>query len=444
MTALSPLSLTAPSLTARLAALIAAKPLGPDDYRAAALFTLDALANALAGRNTPAGAILLDWANAEPLAAGREALLLGGLTHILEVDDLHRASVVHPGCVVVPAAYALARRRAQKNDPVRGRAFLTAVLRGFEACCRIGMAVGPAHYRIWHNTATCGPFGAAYAAGDLLGLDHAAMTHALGNAGTQSSGLWQFLETGAMSKHLHAGRAAEAGLLAADLAARGFSGPPQILEGDKGFFRATCADPKPERLLADSEAPWQLRLTSIKPWPSCRHTHPTIDACLSLSSAIGNRKIERVKVGTYQAALDVCDRVAPRSEYEAKFSLQHTAAAALTDGRIDFASFDPVARERLAETAARVEIAATAPYVQRYPVAWGAEVVVRLDDGSELSASREHAYGDPENPLDEGAMRAKATMLLKYGGVASPAKFIDAVLALAEDAALPDLPPVQA
>lgn len=443
MTALSPLSLSAPSLTARLAALIAAKPLGPEDYRAAALFTLDALANALAGRNTPAGAILLDWANAEPLTAGREALLLGGLTHILEVDDLHRASVVHPGCVVIPAAYALARRRAGKNDPVRGRAFLAAVLRGFEACCRVGMAVGPAHYRIWHNTATCGPFGAAYATGDLLGLDHAAMTHALGNAGTQSSGLWQFLETGAMSKHLHAGRAAEAGLLAADLAVRGFSGPPQILEGDKGFFKATCADPKPERLLADPDAPWQLRLTSIKPWPSCRHTHPTIDACLSLSSRIGNRKIQRVKVGTYQAALDVCDRVAPRSEYEAKFSLQHTAAAALTDGRIDFASFDPVARERLAETAACVEIAATAPYVQRYPVAWGAEITVRLDDGSELGASREHAYGDPENPLDESAMRAKAAMLLQYGGVASPAKFIEAVLALADDAALPDLPPVQ-
>lgn len=439
MTALAPFQSSSISLTGSLAALIAAKPLGDEDYRAAALFTLDALANALAGRRTAAGAILLDWADAEPLTTGREALLLGGLTHILEVDDLHRASVVHPGCVVVPAAYVLAKRRN-----LRGRAVLAAVLRGFEACCRVGMAVGPAHYRIWHNTATCGPFGSAYAAGDILGLDHAAMIHALGNAGTQSSGLWEFLDTGAMSKHLHAGRAAEAGLLAADLAARGFSGPPRILEGEKGFFKATCADPKPERLLADPDAPWQLRLTSIKPWPSCRHTHPAIDACLSLSSKVGNRKIEHVRVGTYQAALDVCDRIAPRSEYEAKFSLQHTAAAALTDGQVDFASFDAVARERLAATAARVEIAATAPYVQRYPAAWGAEIEVRLDDGSQLSASREHAYGDPENPLDEAAMRTKAAMLLEYGGVASPAKFIDAVLALADDGALPDLPPVQA
>src|SRR3546814_3530929 len=119
---------------------------------------------------------------------GREALLLGGLTHILEVDDLHRASVVHPGCVVVPAAYALARRRGSDGFNIGGQDFLAAVLRGFEACCRVGMAVGPAHYRIWHNTAPCGPFGSAYAAGDLPGLSPAAMVDDLGHAGPPSSG----------------------------------------------------------------------------------------------------------------------------------------------------------------------------------------------------------------------------------------------------------------
>jgi 2-methylcitrate dehydratase PrpD len=424
------------SLTGRLAALIASKPITDEDYRSAAFFTLDALANALAGRNTAPGAILLDWAAAEALTTGREALLLGGLTHILEVDDLHRASVVHPGCVVVPAAYVLAQRRH-----IGGRTFLAAVLRGFEACCRVGMAVGPAHYKIWHNTATCGPFGSAYAAGDLLGLDHAAMTDALGNAGTQSSGLWQFLDTGAMSKHLHAGRAAEAGLLAADLAARGFSGPPKILEGEKGFFRATCADPRPERLLAEPDAPWQLRQTSIKPWPCCRHTHPTIDAGLELAAQIGNRSIEQVHVATYQAALDVCDRPTPDSEYAAKFSLQHTAAAALVDGRVDFASFDAAARQRLAADTRRVTIEAAAPFVDNYPVAWGAKVSVRLGDGTQLEAERRHAFGDPENPLDDRAMKAKATMLLQFGGIARPERFIDAILSLADDGPLPDLPP---
>ena len=428
----APLSL---SLTARLAALIAAKPISEDDYRVAALFTLDALANALAGRRTKPGAILLDWAAAEPLTTSREAMLLGGLTHILEVDDLHRASVVHPGCVVVPAAYALARRRN-----VAGRAFLAAILRGFEACCRVGMAVGPAHYRIWHNTATCGPFGSAYAAGDLLGLDHAAMTDALGNAGTQSSGLWQFLDTGAMSKHLHAGRAAEAGLLAADLAMRGFSGPPKILEGEKGFFKATCVDPVPDRLLAAPDASWQLRLTSIKPWPCCRHTHPTIDAGIEIAAQVGNRSVERIEVQTYQAALDVCDRVSPQSEYEAKFSLQHTAAAAIRDGKVDFASFDAAARQRLASDAARVSIAATEPYRSRYPEAWGAKVTAYLGDGATVTAEREHAFGDPENPLDDAAMRAKARMLLEFGGIADAEDFIAAILGLAEDGPVPALP----
>lgn len=430
--------MTAPltlSLTARLAALIAAKPISDDDYRAAALFTLDALANALAGRRTRPGAILLDWAAAEPLTTSREAMLLGGLTHILEVDDLHRASVVHPGCVVVPAAYTLAHRRN-----VSGRAFLAAILRGFEACCRVGMAVGPAHYRIWHNTATCGPFGSAYAAGDLLGLDHAAMTDALGNAGTQSSGLWQFLDTGAMSKHLHAGRAAEAGLLAADLAMRGFSGPPKILEGEKGLFKATCADPAPDRLLAMPDAPWQLRLTSIKPWPCCRHTHPTIDAGIEIAAQVGNRSVERIDVQTYQAALDVCDRVSPQSEYEAKFSLQHTAAAAIHDGKVDFASFDPAARARLADTVARVRIAAAEPYRGRYPDAWGAKVTAYLGDGAMVTAEREHAFGDPENPLDDAAMRAKARMLLDFGGVADAEAFIASILALADDGPVPALP----
>src|SRR5690606_14080258 len=127
--------------------------------------------------------------------------------------------------------------------------------------CRVGMAVGPAHYRVWHNTATCGPYGSAMAAAELLGLDDVQAVHALGNAGTQSAGLWQFLETGAMSKHLHAGRAAEAGIVAAELAARGFTGAPAILEGEKGFFAGACPDARPEALLADPAAPWQLRLT---------------------------------------------------------------------------------------------------------------------------------------------------------------------------------------
>lgn len=422
------------SLTARLVHLIRQKPVSSHDYALAARFTLDAVANALAGRNSDPGRKLQRWAAGAGRDAGRRAFLMGALTHILETDDIHRESVVHPGCVVVPAAWALAER-----EGLSGRAFLTSVLAGFEAACRIGSAVGPAHYRIWHNTATCGPFGAAMAGAALLSLSDEAAMHALGNAGTQSSGLWEFMATGAMSKHLHAGRAAEAGLLAADLARHGFTGPPEILEGARGFFRAACPDAQPDLVLADPHAPWALTRTSIKPWPSCRHTHPAIDAALRLSVQIGNRRVVSAAVETYQAALDVCDRVRPQSAYEAKFSLQHCVAAALSGAAMDFSSFEAPARAAHADLAARVTLAAGEPFRSAYPLAWGGRVHVSLSDGATLREESPHAPGDPEAPLNEAAFLAKARMLLAHGGVDDAEAVIAAILALAEDGPLPPL-----
>jgi len=202
----------------------------------------------------------------------------------------------------------------------------------------------------------------------LLHLEPSATVHALGNAGTQSSGLWQFLEAGTMTKHLHAGRAAEAGVLAADLAQFGFTGPPTILEGAKGWFTATCPDADPRAITRDPDSPWQLLQTSIKPWPSCRHTHPAIDAALELRHNIVTGTIERVEVETYAAALEVCDRPSPRNDYEAKFSLQHCVAAALTRGTVDFTAFAEPTRVELAELRDRVTVRVAEPYASAYPL----------------------------------------------------------------------------
>ncbi len=424
------------SLTSDLAALIRARPIARDDLEQASLFALDALACAYAGSATPVGAVLRRWAGGGDHDRKRDAFLMGALTHITETDDLHRVSVTHPGCVVVPAVLALGGR--SQTDP---RQILTAILHGFEAICRIGAAVGPAHYRVWHNTATCGPFGSAMAAATLLGLDDTATVDALGNAGTQASGLWQFIETGAMSKHLHAGRACESGLLAAELAQAGFTGPPEILEGAKGFFAGLCPDPEPERVLADADATWQLRQTSIKPWPSCRHTHPLIDCALELHELLAGGAIESIRVATYRAALDVCDRPTPQSEYEAKFSLQHCAAVALADGAVGLGSFDPAARERLADLRARVQVAVGEPYAGRYPGSWGAEIAVKTTDGAAFKVSRRDCRGDPELALDAAEMRAKAMGLLEYGGLeaAAATRLCDLVLALPDAAEAPDL-----
>jgi 2-methylcitrate dehydratase PrpD len=422
------------TLTQGLIGLIRNKPVTPDDLGKAALFTLDAVANAFAGRSTDAGRKLLAWGRGFEADSGRHAFVMGGLTHILEVDDLHRAAVVHTGCVTVPAAFALSR-----GCPISGEAFLTAVIHGFEAMCRIGMAVGPEHYKVWHNTGTCGPYGSAMTAATVLGLDDEAAMHALGNAGTQSAGLWQFLATGAMSKHLHAGRAAEAGVVAGELAALGFTGPPAILEGAAGFFAGACPDADPDAVLRDPLAPWQLHNTSIKPWPSCRHTHPVIGAALELAPGLDVGAVERIEVTTYGAALDVCDRPVASSAYEAKFSLQHCVAAALQRGRVDFEAFDEAARQTAAPLAQSIRVNAGEPYDSAYPAAWGGEVALRLDDGQTLTARREHCKGDPEVALDGDEMSAKAHDLLEYGGINDPGPVIEQILAMADGAAVPEI-----
>ena len=420
------------SLTQDLIELIRNKPITRADLDHASLFTLDAVASAYAGSATPVGAILLDWAGAGELDLKRRAFLMAALTHITETDDLHRASVTHPGCVVVPAVLALGEKIGASNEQM-----LTAILHGFEAMCRIGAGVGPAHYRIWHNTATCGPFGSAMAASTLLGLSAAQTLDALGNAGTQSSGFWQFMETGAMSKHLHAGRASESGWLAAEMAGSGFTGPAEILEGDKGFFAGTCDDPTPANILREAESAWQLLLTSIKPWPSCRHTHPVIDCALEIHSLLDGDRVVEVDIKTYQAAFDVCNCPEPETEYQAKFSLFHTAAIAFTDGRVGLNSFDSDARRRSADLRRATRVTIVNPYASSYPLSWGAEVTVVTESGARFKISRKDCKGDPELALDGDEMRAKAIGLLCYGGLdeARADQLCSDVLSMSSDSA---------
>ncbi|MFT5549321.1 MAG: 2-methylcitrate dehydratase PrpD [Candidatus Azotimanducaceae bacterium] len=417
------------TLTQQLISYIRNKPISQSDLDRAAVLTLDAIANTLGGRNSEPGRKLLQWGASQGQDAGRKALVAGGLTHILETDDLHRASVTHPGCVVVPTVFALAEREGSD-----GKQMLKAILHGFEAMCRVGAGVGPSHYRVWHNTATCGPFGSAMAASTLLNLNPDQTMHALGNAGTQSSGLWEFMETGAMSKHFHAGRAAEAGLVAADLAKLDFTGPPKILEGKKGFFEATCLDAVPEKVTANPDAPWQLTQTSIKPWPCCRHTHPAIDAALELHQLLAGRDIASVHVDTYEAAMDVCDRPHPDSEYAAKFSIYHCVAAAINGGEVVFDSFSKVSRDRLSGLREKITAVVAEPYASNYPVSWGSAVTVLTTEGDRIYAKRTSAKGDPELALSNEEMIVKANMLLAHAGFNKvDARFvIDGVLGLAD------------
>jgi 2-methylcitrate dehydratase PrpD len=422
------------SLTSGLVALIRAKRVTDADLRLASWFALDAIANIIGGMASADIRPLLQWAASEPLNTGRRALLLGGAATVLEMDAMHRESAVHAGTMVVPALLAMSH-----SHPVGGRAFLTALLKGGEAAFRVGRAAGPAHYRTYQNSATCGPFGAAMGCAELLSLSDEEAVHALGNAGTRTGGLWEFRETGAMSKQLHAGGAAEAGVVAAQTAGHHFTGPLRILEGSRGFFKAACPDARPDEVLRDPERPWDLGGSSIKPWPSSRHTHPAIDAALEVAANKRSRTVVGLEIDTYQTALDLCGNSRPASPHQAKSSIAYCAVAAVVDGVVDLGTFTEAPFERHRAMAANVILRTAEPYQSAFPRAWGAQVTAIFDDGTRVSAERHSTKGDPDAPMSDSELWNKAITLLRLGKVERPELFVTGVLNMANDGPVPVL-----
>ncbi len=377
------------SLTYHLAAL-SARPVDRATRERAALHVLDWLGCALIGATAEPGQVLVAYGRMQPTGpclvvgtgerhAAAAAFVNGGLGNIFEMDDLHRVSIVHPGSVVIPTALAVAQR-----EEAGSIAFLDAVVRGYEAAARIGAAVGPGHYRYWHNTATCGVFGAAAAAASLLNLGLDNTVHAFGHAGTQASGLWQCSIEPTHSKHVHTARAAEGGMVAADLAALGFAAASQILEGSHGLFSATCPDPEPDAVAADPGGPWKIHETSFKPWPACRHAHPVIEGALRLRDDLPLDAVTAVQTKTYGDAITFCDNPAPATPLEARFSLQHCIAVALIGGPPGLADFEPpaIADPRLVALRAKMAVAEDDAFTRAFPQRYGAELRVSLADGS--------------------------------------------------------------
>jgi 2-methylcitrate dehydratase PrpD len=417
-------------LTEELAAfLVAVAPemVPPGVMNRAKYSILDWLGSAIAGSQTEAGRIILDHASAQGKGQGSviglrdkkgiesAAFANGALSHIVEMDDLHRASVVHPAAPVIPAALAEAQRVGRS-----GRELLLAVALGYEVAIRIGEAVGRSHYRLWHNTATCGVFGAAAAAGWLLGLSQEQMVWAMGNAGTQAAGLWQFLADGAMSKHLHTGKAARDGLLAAELAARGFTGAREILDGEQGFFQAMSQDAQPQKVLealSPQMASYRIETVSMKPYPSCRHTHPAVDAALRLGQEHSFKpdSLSKVEVAIYRAALDVADNPRPTNPYAARFSLQYCVARALLDGRLVRADFTPqeIQHPAVRDLMAKTKVVVDEGLDALYPAKWQARVSVVLADGTTHQSLVSAPKGDPENPLTEAELTEKFCQMLE-------------------------------
>jgi 2-methylcitrate dehydratase PrpD len=336
------------------------------------------------------------------------------LGNVLEMDDVHRTSVLHPGPVVWPAALNWHYR--SKPQPMQ--LALDAAVNGYDAMIAIGETFDSYHYAHWYPTGTIGAFGAAAAGAVLRELEPYSAIWALGNAGAATGGVWHMRHDNVMTKQWTVWNAMSAGCAAANLAEAGFTGPAAILEGPQGLYAAMTREPKP-MIFADH---WRIEEVSFKPWAACRHSHPAIDCALELRAA--GKLVAPFVLETYADALTFCDKPDPQTEAEAKFSLQH-AIAVIADGRnATPADFTLEAIAALAPLRAQVTVSEAPAITARYPAHFGARL-----NGFELQDCR----GDPERPVTEADIVAKMHMLAEWGGLPSSEADRAAELALHGD-----------
>jgi 2-methylcitrate dehydratase PrpD len=329
------------------------------------------------------------------------ALISGSAAHTVEVDDIYRDGIYHPGAPTIAAAHALGFERPN---------FLRAVIVGYEISTRIGALMGRAHYQYWHNTGTIGCFGAAAAAAELLQLDARAFAHALATVATFAAALQQAFRMDSMSKPLHAGRAAEAGVTAALAAREGVTGSLDILEGEAGFGRAMGGNPDWERALIGLGRDFHTTRMTFKNHACCGHTFAAIDGAVALKARMGVQpaEIDRIDVGTYRAGVEVAHYAEPRTPAEARFSLRYVVATALTHGSVRLAAFEP---PRLNDPVTRALMAKVAPSVDAeldatFPRQRAARVAITARGRREelLQPTRK---GDPDLPLTDAELEDK-------------------------------------
>jgi len=394
------------------------QPLAPDVLHHAKRAVIDLHAAMISGA-VVAPATLLEKALAEELdrgaarlALGRKAtmraaaLINGAAAHTTEVDDIYRDGIYHPGAPTIPAALALAQAHGAS-----GAQFLRAVVVGYEISTRIGAAMGRAHYKYWHNTGTIGCFGACAAAAELLGLDAARFAHALATVTTFSAGLQQSFRMDSMSKPMHAGRAAEAGLTAALAAREGVTGSLDVIEGEAGYGKAMSDGPDWDKALSTLGRDFHITRMTFKNHTCCGHTFAAIDGALALKAKMGlaAKDIQRVRVGTYKAALDVAGYEEPCTAAEGRFSLKYVVATALTHGSVRFAAFEP---DRLGNAATRdlmrrVDVAVDPQLDAAFPAQRAARVAIESRDGRREEFLQPTRIGDPDAPLQDAQLDAK-------------------------------------
>ena len=341
------------------------------------------------------------------------ALANGAAGHALELDDVSNESSSHPAVVVFPAALAAAEMSG--GD---GRRFVEAVVLGYEIMIRVGMALDPAaHYaRGFHPTGTCGNFGAVMVAAKIFGLDLEQTVNALGIAGSQAAGLMEFLNDGSWSKRLHPGWAAHNGIIAARLAASGFTGPATVLEGEFGFLRAYSDKAAPEKLVAGLGETYKVMRASIKPYACCRYKQGPIDSIIKIMREhnLQAADVAGIRVGVLTPGFSIIVepreiKYHPRTVYEAQFSMPFGAACAVLYGNASLNEYTEarINSPEVQEMMSKVTCVTDPELDRAYPAQWPATAVITTHDGREFSTRVDYPKGDPENPLSWEELIAK-------------------------------------
>jgi 2-methylcitrate dehydratase PrpD len=390
------------------------------------------------------GRLGLDAGDCSVIGDGRRyaptaaALANGTLAHSLDFDDTHAAGSLHSSAPIVPAALA-----AAEMTGASGKDLIAACVAGYEVQIRLALALNPSdHYdRGFHPTATCGVFGAAAAAAKLLGLDVSRVEHAFGLALSQAAGSMQFLADGAWTKRSHVGQAASNGLICATLAAEGFKGPAEAIEGKWGFLAAYAPNPDESKATAGLGSHWETLRLAVKPYPSCRYSHAAMDGLIDLQRAHGFTAddVEEVEIGLPETGYKIIGepaaaKVSPTSVVEGQFSMPFCAAVALREGGL---AWDDYARyiddSDTAALCKRVETVVDPRAQAAFPANMAAAVRVRTRD-SEYRTFVEVPKGEPDNFMSQAEFKSK------FDGLCAPylddnrrTRLADALLAL-EDA----------
>lgn len=347
------------------------------------------------------------------LSAPYAALVNGVACHVLDFDDTHTASIVHGSAILTPLVLSLGEELASSGQEVQ-----TAFIAGWEVAARVGIASGNSfHNRGFHSTAIAGIFGATAAAGKLLGLDAAQMTHAFGLAGSQAAGITEFLANNSSSKGYHVGWAARNAMEIAYLARAGATGPDSVFAGANGLLNTHGLTDlgDPDQLTAELGSRWETERVSIKPYPCCHFAHGAIDCAIDLRA----EGITADQVQSIHAIIDevaagfVCkpieSKYVPSNAYGAKFSLPYLVATGLIDGQISQASFDDQAirREDVLALARRVTYEDAEKGTTGFPKYFPGHLHVTLTDGRVIEKRVAVNRGNPDAPLSDAEVAEK-------------------------------------